>query len=249
MAIISHQWELPLPNEFLADHSFSEGKTRTTTYDGPDRIWLQIDANGYEAYGPLTAEDMADGRPQPLDVEEWFEVDCTVYPLICQLRGPVIDEREEERGTSEAPVPGSPVMEGFPQMKYSLPLMADDIYDGGTVRVVDGVPTVRAFTVREKLNGVDRDKTWDDIRAHRNRELENSDMSIAEDMPESMKNEWKAYRQTLRDYPATMEAAGVHPNVADMMFPQRPFHTDPATDPEPPADATEAWEPPTSFVY
>lgn len=247
MAIISHEWTLPLPNEFLADHSFSDGNTRTVTYDGPDRIYLQIGADGYEKYGPLTAEDLADGRPTPLDVTESFEVDCTVYPLICQLRGPVVDELEEERSEDEVAVPGSPLIDGYPQMTYALPLMPEDIYDPASVRVVDGVPTIRAFTVLEKLNGRDEDKTWDVVREHRDRVLKNSDGAIAEDMPEAMKNEWKAYRQKLRDYPATMEAAGVHPNIADMMFPEEPYFTNPPSDPEPPADASSAWEPPGSW--
>lgn len=244
--IISHEWELQLPNEFLVDHSFSEGKTRTVTYDGPDKIFLQIGADGTEKYGPLTEDDLADGRPIPIDVVELFEVDCTVYPLICQLRGPVIDEREEERGTDETPHPGSPLIEGYPQLTYSLPLMADDIFNGMSLRVVDGVPTVRAYTATEKLNNRDVDKTWDDVRAHRDRELTSTDGSIAEDMPEDMKNAWKEYRQKLRDFPATMEAAGVHPNIADMMFPIPPFFKNPPSDPETPADSAAAWEPPTT---
>lgn len=243
--IISHEWELPLPNEFLVDHSFSEGKTRTCVYDGPDKIYLQLGADGTEAYGPVTEDDLADGRPTPLDVVELFEVDCTVYPLICQLRGPVIDEREEVRGTDEALHPASPNLEGYPVFSYALPLMPDDIFDKMRVRVVDGIPVAHPFTVREKLNGRDEDKTWDVVREHRDRELKASDGAIAEDMPEEMKAAWKEYRQKLRDFPATMEAAGVHPNIADACFPMQPFFSNPPSDPEEPADAASAWEPPS----
>ena len=52
--IISQGWQLPLPNSFLVDHSFSDGKQRDQTYDGPDKIYLQIGADGAEKYGPLT---------------------------------------------------------------------------------------------------------------------------------------------------------------------------------------------------
>ena len=38
-------------------------------------------------------------------------------------------------------------------------------------------------------------------------------------MPDDLKNKWKTYRQQLRDLPAKMQAASVHPNIADMMFP------------------------------
>ena len=49
-----------------------------------------------------------------------------------------------------------------------------------------------------------------------------SDGQIAEDMPDDMKTAWKTYRQQLRDLPAKMQAASVHPNIADMMFPNQP---------------------------
>ena len=84
--IISQGWQLSLPNSFLVDHSFSDGKQRDQTYDGPDKIWLQIGADGKEKYGPLTEDDIADGRPKPADVVQWYEVDCArsnLHTLIC----------------------------------------------------------------------------------------------------------------------------------------------------------------------
>ena len=95
--IISHSWKLKLPNSFLVDHSFSDNKERDQTYDGPDKIYLQIGANGKELYGPLTEDDIADGRPKPADVVQWYEVDCArsnLHTLICQLRGPVVNEKD-----------------------------------------------------------------------------------------------------------------------------------------------------------
>lgn len=249
--IISHAWNMPVPNAFLRDHSFSEGRTRAVNYDGPDKIWLQIGADGTELYGPLTEDDMADGRPIPADVTQMFEVDCTEYPLICQLRAPVINERQEDRSVDdEIPHPDCPDMtaQGYRRLTYNETLFVEDIYDAGSVRVVDGVPTIQPFSVNGKLIGRENDLTWDDIRAHRNQILEGSDSSIAEDMPEDMKNTWKAYRQKLRDLPGDLEAAGVSPNIAYYMFPSQPFFTTPADDPEPPADASAAWAPPETGV-
>ena len=249
--IISHAWNMPVPNDFLRDHSFSEGRTRAVSYDGPDKIWLQLGADGTELYGPLTEDDMADGRPVPADVTQMFEVNCTEYPLICQLRAPVINERQEDRSVDdEIRHPDCPDMtaQGYRIFTYNETLFVEDIYDASTIRVVDGVPTVHAFTVNEKLISRADDLTWDDIRAHRNSLLNGSDQSIAEDMPEDMKNTWKAYRQKLRDLPAELEAAGVSPNIAYYMFPQQPFFTTPPSDPEPPADATAGWAPPESGV-
>ena len=249
--IISHDWNMPVPNDFLRDHSYSEGKTRAVTYDGPDKIWLQIGADGTEVHGPLTEDDMADGRPIPADVTQMFEVDCTEYPLICQLRGPVIDEKEESRDMEDDVAhPDCPDMtaQGYRQLKYNQRLFIEDLYDGASVRIVDGAPTVHAFSVNEKLIGRADDLTWDEIRDHRNGILSGSDGQIAEDMPEDMKTIWKAYRQKLRDLPAELAAAGVSPNMAYYMFPDVPYFTNPPSDPEEPADASADWAPPSSGV-
>ena len=248
--IISHPYKLKLPNSFLVDHSFSDGKERDSNYDGPDKIYLQIGADGKEKYGPLTEDDIADGRPKPLDVEEWFEVDCAasdLNALICQLRGPVIDEREEERGTGDYWHPGSPDLgSDYGRLGYSLPLMPDDIYNVDSLTVSGGKITIDAFTPREKINGVDKDKTWDDVREQRNQALTASDGDIAEDMPEEMKTKIKAWRQRLRDFPKTMLDNGIEPNVASMMLPNNPMHVDPASQEEEPGSPSDPWAPPGS---
>jgi hypothetical protein len=221
MPYISVNYELPLPNEFLIDHSFSQGKTRTTTYHGPDKIYLYIGEDGLEKHGPVTAEDLADGRPCPAD-SQLFEVDCTEHPLICQLRGPIINDLQETRDPTDIPHPQSPAIEGYSRFSYQLPLMANDVYDWKTLQVIDGVPVMRPWTLTQKL--VDRDEplTWEDIRQHRDRMLAGSDSAIAEDMPESMKNSWKEYRQKLRDFPAVMQEHNVPPMIAYYMFPNTP---------------------------
>ena len=83
------------------------------------------------------------------------------------------------------------------------------------------------------------------VRGHRNRELANSDGKVTEDMPDALKTQWKTYRQQLRDLPAKMTAASVHPNVADMMFPQAPDYVDPPKDTaDSDGSGTPAWAPP-----
>ena len=257
--IIEQGWQLSLPNDFLTDHSFSDGKYRDQTYDGPDKIYLQIGADGKELYGPLTEDDIADGRPKPADVVQWYEVDCArsnLHTLICQLRGPVVNEKEEDRGAgSDVYHAGSPDMtaDGYDRFTYSSTLFPDDIYNFESITVAnpgsagpDDI-TISAFTPKEKMNGVDFDKTWDHVREHRNKVLANSDGMVAEDMPDALKTQWKTYRQQLRDLPTKMQAAGVHPNFADMMFPMEPNFTNP---PDGPADETvtaESWKPPNAM--
>lgn len=221
MAMISINYELPLPNEFLVDHSHSEGKTRTCTYDGPDIIYLYIGEDGLENHGPVTAEDLADGRPLPQDAT-LFEIDCTTYPLICQLRGPIVPQTQESRQQEQVPHPQSPVIAGYPQFKYALPLFPEDIYNRYSVKIIDGQPTLQVWTATQKLSDKDIPLTWDDIREHRNKMLTNSDSQIAEDMPENVKTVWKAYRQKLRDLPNVMQENNVPPGIAYFMFPNTP---------------------------
>ena len=144
------EYDLALPNSFLVDHATTDGNTRTAVYDGPDKIYLQIGADGREVAGPLTEDDILDGRPMPADCVDWLEVDCATNPLVCQLRGPVVDELEEEY-TGETVHPGSPDIDGYPQFSYGTPIMPEDVYHKHSVRLVDGELTVHRYTATEKL--------------------------------------------------------------------------------------------------
>lgn len=221
MAFISVPYNLPLPNEFLVDHSQSEGKTREAVYHGPDKLYLQLDKETHrEKYGPLTAEDLADGRPIPIDCY-LYEVDCADHPLICQLRAPIVNELQEDY-TDEVIHPESPLIEGYPQFTYQLPLKPEDIYDRFSVRLEDGELKIDAFTIPQKLGDRDVNRSWDDVRAHRDRLLEESDGQVPIDAPAALVEEFKIYRQRLRDLPTIMEAAGVPAHIAFYMFPEHP---------------------------
>ena len=99
-------------------------------------------------------------------------MDCArsdLHTLICQLRGPVVNEKEEDRGAgTDTNHPGSPEVDGgvYPQFTYSSTIFPDDFYNWDTIRVAnpgtagpDDI-SIGVFTPREKLNGVDEDKTW-----------------------------------------------------------------------------------------
>lgn len=220
------EYDLALPNSFLVDHATTDGKKRTAVYDGPDKIYLQIDKDGKEVAGPLIEDDILDGRPMPADCVDWFEVDCATDPLVCQLRGPVVDELEEEY-TGETVHPGSPVIAGFPQFSYGTPIMPADLYNKDSLKVVDGAVTLDRYTVPQKLLDRETELTWEEIRQKRNDSLAACDAKTADDMPAALLKEWKDYRQLLRDFPATMEAAGVSASIAFYMFPQEPEYTTP----------------------
>jgi len=219
---ISVEYDLLLPNDYLIDHSTSEGKTRKTTYHGPDKLYLQIGEDGSEIHGPLTEDNILDGRPVPADVVEWVEVDCTKNPLLCQLRGPIDNSKQEEYTGTVLVSSKTPKIEGYPQFSYNTPLMPSDIYDKYNIKVVDGEVQIPRFTDTQKLLDRNSDLTWDDIRGKRDDVLSATDGKVTEDMPEAMKEDWKNYRQLLRDLPATLQAAGVTPNWAFYMFPDSP---------------------------
>lgn len=239
--IIKVEFDLPLPDEYMVDHNRTQNKSRKYTYHGPDKIYLQIGSDGYEKYGPLTEDDKADGRPLPADCTEFFEVDCTQYPLICQLRGPIVNESQEvsgpilpdnetantQTGEAEGKVvnhPQSPALDGYEQYKYSLPILPKFVWDMDSVRVVDGVPTARMMTVNEVILGEANDDyfTVEDIRDRRNADLEASDGAISSDMPTAMVNQWTSYRQKLRDWPALVTSNGIPAAVAAKMSPIHP---------------------------
>ena len=226
MPYINVEYDYNLPNEYLVDHNQDQGNTRTTEYDGPDKIYLIINnETGKEEFGPVTAEDLADGRPLPMGCR-YVEVDCTENPLICQLRAPVIDEHEETY-TGESGHRLAPDVEGYFPFRYPTPLLPSDVYDKLQVTVTsDDVVTLHVKTVNECLFGKDRpDMTWDDVKKQRNYVLKGTDGITSTDMPQQMITAWNDYRQLLRDIPTNL--AHIHPNFVMRMFPDNPHASEP----------------------
>ena len=100
-----------------------------------------------------------------------------------------------------------------------------DIYDklGVTKNVSTGNMEIRKISVNEAIHGDEVDITWAVLRARRDQQLEGSDGQMASDLPTSMVDEYKAYRQALRDMPTALSA--VDPNVAAYMFPTQPANS------------------------
>lgn len=225
MPLIEVDYEFNLPNDYMVDHNQDQGKTRTTTYDGPDKLFLIIDnETGKEAMGPITAEEKADGRPVPEGCR-YVEVDCIENPLLCQLRGPVIDEAEEDY-TEEVFHPQSPEITGYDRFSYQLPLQPRDVYNGLDITVdLNNNIDIPVRSVTDVFLGEDAGDLpdWNFVRKHRDMLLKNSDSELADDMPESLKTEWRKYRQLLRDLPTVMQENNVPPHVSLFMFPKVPF--------------------------
>lgn len=221
MPMISVEYDYAVPNSFMSDHSFSNGNTRTTTYDGPDKIYLIVDDEGKEHMGPLTAEEKADGRPLPLGCH-YHEVDCIENPLFCQLRAPVIDEAEEDH-TSEMVHPDCTPVEGYETVMVQTPILPRNIYDKYNTHVnPDGTLNIPVFTVVDSLFGgsLQTLPDWEYVRRKRAYELDKTDGRISSDMPQALQDAWMTYRQRLRDLPDALAANP--PWIAVKMFPLSP---------------------------
>lgn len=71
------------------------------------------------------------------------------------------------------------------------------------------------------------DAYWNLLRQKRNLLIAQSDWTVLPDAPltSEQKTAWKAYRDALRDLPATLEAQNITPEIAlndDSYFPQKP---------------------------
>lgn len=219
--MIQFNYTYNVPNELCVDHTFTDGNTRTAQYDGPDKLFFIVNnATNREELGPITEIEKNDGRPIP-DGCRYVEIDCTEHPELCQLRGPVVDEMEEDH-TGEATPTGATKITGYAGFTYQTPVLPYQfLHDDAVTFAEDGTPTIPVKEPRDYIMGVDvgRDITWDDVRAKRNQFLKNSDSEITDDMPAALRTEWETYRQRLRDWPTVMQNANVPPIMAYYMEP------------------------------
>jgi hypothetical protein len=216
MSMIQFNYTYNVPNELCVDHTFTDGKTRTAQYDGPDKLFFIVNnTTGREELGPVTEIEKRDGRPVP-DGCRYVEIDATEYPELCQLRGPILDEMEEDHTGSATPS-GVTHVTGYAPFTYQTPILPYQfLHDELVTFAEDGTPTIPVKEPRDFIMGTDigRDITWDDVRAKRNQFLKNSDSEVTDDMPSVLRNQWLDYRQRLRDWPAAMQAAGNSPIMA-----------------------------------
>jgi|TARA_B110000090_G_C13398676_1_gene452364 hypothetical protein len=233
MAMISIDYTYNLPNEHCVDHEQTDGNTRTTTYDGPDKIFLVVEnATGKEHMGPVTELERNDGRPVPEGCR-YVEVDCITNPLVCQLRAPIIDEVEEDHDDSVKPT-GVVEIDGYDAFEYQIPILPKDVYDPLDITIdADDNITLTKRSVMHAVMGVDgeaRYPTYDDVRYKRAQLMKNSDSEIVDDMPADMKQMWLDYRDKLRQWPNVMEAANVPAIFAYNMEPIDPGMASDPTD-------------------
>lgn len=218
MPRIRKEFTYAVPNEWHSD-DFSQGKTDTYFYEGPEYLTIEVDKNtGKETSWVLYTPEEQE-RPTAKDVMR-ITIDCKDDPMLCDI---INDQGRDDEFINERPwktLYEAP--EGYESIEVPTEYHPRDIYDEFRVRfnfdTQEFEIPVRTWKTIEK---VDPDKyTWDHFRLVRDKVLAQSDGQIDDDMPEEFKQKWKQYRQLLRD--ATTNLAHIPPFFAEMMLPAEP---------------------------
>ena len=184
-----------VPDEFeQAVPTKALGKTSTQSYDGPSTLILWIDKETKDIEQSWDKDDYTD-RPVPLN----------------------LDVKELNADTDENTIKIALLFGGFAERKlYEVAVgpVADDnivIVDPSDPRMIYSENDIIDDYTKPLVFRTDfRRQTDEFIREERNAKLKQSDGRIADDMPESVKAEWMAYRQKLRDIPADWAAVPNH---------------------------------------
>ena len=184
-----------VPDEFeQAVPTKALGKTSTQSYDGPSTLILWIDK-------------------ETKDIEQtWDKDDYTDQPVPLNL-----EVKELNADTDENAIKIGILFGGFAERKlYEVAVgpVEDDnvvIVDPSDPRMIFSENDIIDDYTKPLVFRTDfRRQTDEFIREERNAKLKQSDGRIADDMPESVKAEWMAYRQKLRDIPADWAAVPNH---------------------------------------
>tara|TARA_B110000967_G_scaffold134159_1_gene136996 strand:- start:2007 stop:2795 length:789 start_codon:yes stop_codon:yes gene_type:complete len=242
MRIISQDFTYPIWDEWRTN-SFTQGRTGTFTYDGPEFLTFEVqndsssDDYGKESGWCLWRKNDLE-RPAGADIMR-VTVDCKANPLLCEIgndtgkeSGVQMRREREWEILWDAP-------DGYQDVEYTANLEPRDVYDEWNI--------TWDFTTNEFVLGVhdwaatgaNMNLTWEEVRDVRDDELHATDAKVGQtDAPDSIQQVWLDYRQRLRDHPAVMTARGYEPWQAVMMFPVVPKDM---RDPSPSSDPADPY--------
>ena len=202
MAIINFNFEYLLPDSPFATTS-EKGNTATWVYEGPERLYVGVNADGKLSQRGLVDADANPGfkyRPEYTTLEFFardFPIVASLYYINYELN------------------PIQKKLTAFPtgiQEYINDPKPLPEIYSKEDI-------TYNFATNTFNTPLMESDITWNVVRKQRNDELANADkLMAAEDMPEQFREAVSVYRETLRNIPA--DWANHHP--AEVIFPDPP---------------------------
>ena len=226
MANINKTFLFPVPTVWHGQDQ-DDAQVGVDTYVGPQNlsVILKLDGSGNKTSEIFEVYD-TNGPEFPTPPIDTYVVnlDADVYPIhAAAMYGGV-------SAPSKLEVVAGPSTE--PNPKIQDPLHFHEVYD---MRSFTYDPTLNSgaggWSTPKFANQVpgpgetdDNSFGWEWVRDNRNHLLEASDSKIAEDMPEALKNRWKAYRQKLRELPT--EWAGIGTATHLLVWPMSPADED-----------------------
>jgi len=211
-------FEFKIPDAWRSAN-FIEEKTNKDLYRGPK--WLYVDVRNEHVLDHL-GNVLGNSRKGSLDGDVYFtqrDQSCPIDPDFTRLRinaelNPMLasilymngDDIQRDHGAAQTWVKEFITPEGYMDtvMMIDDDLVVRNIYDQDDV-MYDFDNKQFMLSVFTHFSG-DEEVVWDDIRNQRDILLKASDASIAEDMPQSMKDDILVYRQLLRDLPDALSA-------------------------------------------
>ncbi len=226
MRKISIEFTYPVWDEWRTN-SFTEGKTDTFTYNGPEFLTFEVNSDpDSEDYGTESGwclwEKRDLERPSGADITR-VTVDCKQQPLLCEIgndcgRDDMILKRRQREWEILWDAP-----DGHPDVEYTDDVEPRDIYDDNNI-TYDFETGEFNIGIRDwAATGSKMDLTWQELRDVRDAMLQETDAKVGQtDAPQSLQDEWILFRQRLREFPSVMQDLGFEPWQAIQMFPVYP---------------------------
>lgn len=208
-----------IPDDFR-ESTFDAGLTDTFTYKGPRFLTFEINKETGRESGWCLIYPAELERPCPLDVER-ITVDCSLEEngLLCEIANDQGDPAQVEFRANREWVNYYEAPEGYVSILKPTVYEPRDIYDEFNI-TYDFDSEQFNVPLHTWATDIKLDMTWDEIRQVRDKMLRDTDGAYTDDMPDSIKDRWKTYRQLLRDLPDAL--AEFPPYIAAQMFPETP---------------------------
>lgn len=194
MTKIKKVFEYNVTDDYLED-TFDLRRTAQWTYEGPDKIWVELDPNTNTLKMPSFKTKEEDGDVYP--VEPGYErlcIDCSVDPLFCTLIGASVDVDYSTLPQTSETLPNGNIFE------RPDPQTPDHVYDMETAVYNPDDNSWSYGTVQTWV-------TWENLISKRDQQLDMVTKQIRNlgDMPSGLKDALTAYKKELEDLETTWE--------------------------------------------
>jgi len=213
MADITQEFTYKLADDYLAQTD-DLNKTATWTYEGRDKLWLEINKETGELDNTGYFKEEDGGGDIPTDPHlEIICVDCTIDPLICSLVG-----ADKDRDYAELP-------------QYSETLPDGNVYERPDPVTPDHTYNINTAVYDRETGTWTMDwyktwRTWDDLLLQRDNDLKQVKKEIkaaAEDAPESYHTALQDYKTELENFETTWAGYEEDHQAIKVIVPLHPF--------------------------